>query len=53
LELYNLKEDISEKNNLADKMPEKTTELRKLLDDFLESAQTIMHRPNPDYKNAQ
>jgi arylsulfatase A-like enzyme len=30
-ELYNLADDISEKHNLADKMPAKTTELRKRL----------------------
>jgi len=32
VELYNLAEDISEKNNLAEKMPEKTSELQKLLE---------------------
>jgi len=31
LELYNLKEDISEKNNLAEKMPQKTQQLQNLL----------------------
>jgi len=31
LELYNLKEDIGEKNNLAASMPEKTAQLHKML----------------------
>jgi arylsulfatase A-like enzyme len=31
LELYNLNEDMGEKNNLAEKNPEKTAELLKLL----------------------
>jgi len=31
LELYNLKDDPSEKTNLADKMPEKTRDLRDRL----------------------
>ena len=31
IELYNLAEDISEKNNLAEKMPEKAAELKKRL----------------------
>src|SRR5438034_8920800 len=32
-ELYNLKEDFSETNNLADKNPEKLEELKKLWDE--------------------
>ncbi len=31
LELYNLKDDIGEQNNLAKKMPDKATELHKRL----------------------
>ncbi|WP_298511161.1 sulfatase [uncultured Kordia sp.] len=34
IELYNLKEDISEENNLANKEPEKATELLQLLKDW-------------------
>ncbi|OAQ40354.1 N-acetylgalactosamine-6-sulfatase [Pedobacter psychrophilus] len=34
LELYNIKNDISEKNNLAKELPAKTKELKKLLDDW-------------------
>ena len=31
LELYNLKDDVGERNNLAEKMPEKTKELHKIM----------------------
>jgi arylsulfatase A len=34
LELYNLKEDIGEKNNLADKMPEKFESLKKRMNEL-------------------
>ena len=50
VELYNLKEDISEMKNLAGKMPEKTTELKKLLADWRVSVGAQMPTPNPDYK---
>ncbi len=34
LELYNLKDDISEKHNLVEKLPQKTVELKRLLDSW-------------------
>jgi arylsulfatase A-like enzyme len=34
LELYNIKDDISETTNLANEQPKKTKELKKLLDDW-------------------
>ena len=37
VQLYNLAEDIGERNDLAGKMPEKVTELRKLLHDWYKS----------------
>lgn len=37
VELYNLKNDISEKNDLSDKMPEKTAHFRKMLHDWKKS----------------
>ena len=40
LELYNLKDDIGEKNNLADKMPRKTKELHQLLQQWRVSLKT-------------
>lgn len=42
LELFNLKNDISEKENLADKNPKKTKELAKELSDFLRKAGGLM-----------
>jgi len=49
VELYNLKEDIGEKNNLAARMPEKADELRKMLNDWKKSVDAQMPKPNPDY----
>ena len=50
LELYNLKEDISESNNLSEKMKDKTTEMYKLLADWRKSVNAQMPVPNPDYQ---
>lgn len=51
LSLYNLKEDISEKDNLATKMPDKTRELFAVLMTFLENNVEKKYWPtvNPDY----
>lgn len=51
LELYNLKEDISESNDLSKKMKGKTQEMHKMLTDWRESVNAQMPVPNPDYKN--
>jgi len=40
LELYNLKDDIGEKNNLAERMPQKTKELYQLLQQWRASLKT-------------
>ncbi|MCA1761191.1 MAG: sulfatase-like hydrolase/transferase, partial [Bacteroidales bacterium] len=50
IELYNLKEDISEKNNLAESYPEKRDELLNLLENWRQE----IHAPvpaelNPEY----
>jgi arylsulfatase A-like enzyme len=50
IELYNLKDDISEKNNLANKMPEKTTQLKKMLCDWQKSLDAQIPKPDPDCK---
>ena len=47
LELYNLKQDISEKKNLADKMPHKTTELHNRLLEWRKAT----HAPVPTERN--
>lgn len=49
VELYNLKEDIGERNNLAQKMPGKAAELLKMLRDWRKSMGAKMPKPNPDY----
>jgi len=48
-ELFNLKDDLSEKNDLSDKMAEKTKELDAKLSDWLEAIGAKLPIPNPDY----
>ncbi len=50
VELYNLKDDVSEQNNLAEKIPEKTIELRKILHMWQDSVNARMPEPNPNYQ---
>jgi arylsulfatase A-like enzyme len=50
VELYNLKEDIGEQNNLAPKMPQKVTELRTMLHQWRKEVDARMPVPNPDWK---
>jgi len=50
LELYNLKEDISESKDLSKKMNRKTQEMHKMLNDWRESVNAQMPVPNPNYK---
>jgi len=49
LELYNLKHDIGEKDNLADTMPKKAAGLQRKLAKWRESVGAKMPTPNPDY----
>ena len=49
LELYNLNEDIGEMTNLADKMPEKTQELHRMLRRWRKDLNANMPLPNPNY----
>jgi len=51
-ELYNLKDDLSEKTDLAEKMPQKVKELDKRLTAWLKHTGAKVPRPNPDYKPA-
>jgi hypothetical protein len=53
LELYNLRNDISEANNLATAMPQKATALHKMLDDWRRSVGAAIPGPNPGYKPPQ
>jgi arylsulfatase A-like enzyme len=52
LELYNLHDDIGEKTNLAEKMPEKTKELHAKMIAWREAIKAPMPTPNPDIKPA-
>lgn len=50
LELYNLKDDIGEKNNLASTQADKTTELLQLLEEWrTNTSAPVPTAPNPDY----
>ncbi|MBN1909964.1 MAG: DUF4976 domain-containing protein, partial [Pirellulales bacterium] len=51
--LYNLKDDLGEKNNLAKAMPEKVKELHQKLIAWRKSVDAQMPSPNPDYDPAK
>jgi arylsulfatase A len=53
LELYNLKDDIGEKTDLAAKMPDKAKELHQMLKGWRKSVDAQMMTPNTDYKPAK
>ncbi|MCK5820596.1 MAG: sulfatase [Bacteroidales bacterium] len=51
LELYNLTEDVGEKNNLAESNPEKLDELKKMLDEWRQSVGApVPSEINPDWE---
>ncbi len=52
-ELYNLKDDPGEKNDLSDELPEKVEELSKLLRKWRKSVGAQLMTPNPDYDPAK
>lgn len=49
LELYNLREDVSEKNNLADREPERAKKMQKILAEWREKVEAKIPERNPDY----
>jgi hypothetical protein len=49
LELYNLKDDLSETNNLTAQMPAKAKELNALIDGFLKDTEAVVPLKNPAY----
>lgn len=53
LELYNLKDDLSETTDLSAKMPDKVQELHKMLMDWRKSVDAVVPTPNPDYDPAR
>jgi arylsulfatase A-like enzyme len=50
LELYNLREDVSEKHNIAKDKPDITQKLKEMLVDWREKVEAKIPEPNPDYK---
>jgi arylsulfatase A-like enzyme len=50
-ELYNLKEDLSEKHDLLSQMPGKAQELNVLLDQFLRDTRATLPKANPNFKS--
>ncbi|MDP6045484.1 MAG: sulfatase [Phycisphaerae bacterium] len=50
IELYNLKDDISEKTDLVEKEPKRTAEMKKMLDAWLKEVKAKFPKPNPNYK---
>lgn len=50
LELYNLAEDIGERNNLAAVEPDRAATLNRLIDRFLADTQALVPRLNPQYR---
>jgi len=53
LELYNLKDDIGETANLAEKMPEKARRLQEMLAAWRQKVGARMPQPNPKYDPAR
>ena len=49
VELYNLREDVSEDHNLSGAKPDVTERLRAMLHDWLERVGAKIPQPNPDY----
>ncbi|MCE5249696.1 sulfatase [bacterium] len=49
LELYNLRDDIGEQHDLVNEMPDKSRELKTMLDDWRSAVGAQMMTPNPDY----
>ena len=51
-ELYNLKDDIGETKNLADKMPDRVKKLDTLITRFLKETNAVLPKPNRRYDPA-
>ena len=49
-ELYNLKDDLSETTNLAERQPDRVKELDALLERFLTDTKAVVPKPNPNYR---
>jgi arylsulfatase A len=49
IELYDLENDLSEHNDLADKMPQKQKKLVAKLDNWIKSSGAVLHTMNPKH----
>ncbi|MHC4174429.1 MAG: sulfatase [Planctomycetota bacterium] len=49
-ELFNLKTDLPEKNDLSERMPEKVRQIDAKLNDWIRATGAKLPRPNPDYE---
>jgi arylsulfatase A len=49
VELYNLRRDLSETNNLADKFPQRAKSMRAMLDRWRKQVNAQLMAPNPSY----
>jgi arylsulfatase A-like enzyme len=49
-ELYNLRDDLGETTNLADRQPELVRELNALIDQHLKDTGALVPKPNPAYR---
>jgi hypothetical protein len=47
--LFHLANDISESENLAEKMPEKVAELKASFEDWLKRMNPVLHTENPGF----
>jgi arylsulfatase A-like enzyme len=52
LELFNLRQDIGERHNLAGTQPERAQEMRRMLGYWRKSVNAVMPLPNPKYDPA-
>ena len=53
VELYNLRDDLSEQHDLASQMPDKAKELRERLHAWRESVGAALPKTNPDFKGGK
>ena len=50
-QLYNLKDDVEEKNNLIDKYPEKVKELQDVLEGYIRKGRSTPDEPQLNARN--
>ncbi len=53
VELYNLRDDISERNDLAPRMPGKAAELKQMLAEWRKAVGAKMPKANPNYSSGK